>query len=162
MKTDITMNNTSFSFLKGSSEFLNVVLDNISVCVLLCDKDMKLRVFNDAMKTLFSNKKDEDLLYMRCGEAIGCAYQIEEQKNCGETSRCSKCELRVAALTSYANNEPVFKEHVVRPFYNFKAEKVDKHLQFSTRLFIFEKEKYIMLLIEDVTKFDELGTTSMN
>ena len=156
------MNNVSFSFLKGSSDFLNIVLDNISVCVLLCDKDMKLRVFNDAMKTLFSNKKNEDLLYMRCGEAIGCAYQIDEQKNCGETSRCSKCELRVAALTSYASNEPVFKERITRPFYNFENQKVDKHLQFSTRLFLFEGEKYIMLMIEDVTKFDNLAKPNVN
>jgi nitrogen fixation/metabolism regulation signal transduction histidine kinase len=153
MKSDLALTNESFCFLKGSSEFLNTVLNNISCCVLLLDKEMKLRAFNDSLKTIFSNKKDEDLLYMRCGEAIGCAYQIDEQKNCGETSRCNNCELRISAITSYANNEVICKDHISRPFFDNNYQKVDKHLQFSTRLFKLNDEKYIIMIIDDITAF---------
>ena len=74
MSTDLTLTNVSFGFLKGSGDFLNIILNNINSCILLLDKDLKLKAFNDSLKTVFSNKKDEDLLYRRCGEAIGCAY----------------------------------------------------------------------------------------
>jgi hypothetical protein len=78
MSSDLTMTNESFNFLSNSSDFLNIILNNINSCVLLLDKELKLRAYNDSLKTIFSNKKDEDLLYIKCGEAIGCAYQIEE------------------------------------------------------------------------------------
>jgi len=40
---------------------------------------MELQAFNEPMMSIFSNKSDEDLLYRKCGEAIGCTYQIEEE-----------------------------------------------------------------------------------
>lgn len=156
MKSELTLTNESFSFLNSSNDFLNMILNNINSCILLLDKEVKLRAFNDSLKTIFSNKKDEDLLYMKCGEAIGCAYQIEEQKNCGETSKCCNCELRISALTSYMNNEIIFKNHITKPFFTNNNQKIDKHLQFSTRLFNFKREKYIIMIIDDISKFFEI------
>jgi len=153
MKSDLTSTNVSFCFLRNSSDFLNIILNNINSCILLLDKQVRLVAFNDALKTIFSNKKDEDLLYKKCGEAIGCAYQIKEQKQCGETSKCCDCELRIAALTSYMNNEIIYKNHISKPFFDHNNQIVDKHLQFSTRLFLYKNEKYIIMIIEDITKF---------
>ena len=153
MDPNMTMANESFDFLSHSSDFLNIVLNNIQSCVLLLDKNVELRAYNNSLKTIFSNRKDEDLLYVRCGEALGCAYQIEEQLECGKTSHCKSCELRVSALMSYINNEAIYKDHIVKPFLTFENKRVDKHLQFSTRLFYFGKEKYIILLIDDITKW---------
>jgi nitrogen fixation/metabolism regulation signal transduction histidine kinase len=156
MKSQISNTNVSFSFLRNSSPFLNMVLNNINGCVLLLDSEMNLRAFNEPMKTIFSNKEKEDLLYMKCGEAIGCAHQVEEMKECGQTSQCNDCELRLAAMDSYLNNVVVYKEHMSKKFMDNKNNKVDKHLQFSTRLFIHDREKYIMMLIEDITELVEL------
>lgn len=151
--TNKTMTNESFNMLKGSSEFLNLILNNINSCVMLLNDKMELQAFNDSMKTIFSNKPDEHLLYKRCGEAIGCAYQVEEDMNCGETSKCCNCELRISAMTSYMENVPIYKDFIERPFYKQSGEKVVKQLQFSTRLFIYAKEKYIIMIIEDISKF---------
>lgn len=151
MKNQVASTNVSFDFLKHSDEFLFTVLNNISSAVLLLNKNMELQAFNDSLKTIFSNKKDEDLLYMRCGEAIGCAYQIDEAVDCGKSSKCCTCELRVAALSSYVNDDVIFKNHIKRPFYTKDGEKVQKDLQFSTRLFSFHGDKYIMLIVEDVS-----------
>ncbi|RUT79139.1 hypothetical protein [Ancylomarina longa] len=148
MKNNLTLARDSFDFIKNSKDFLSIVLDNIPCAVFLLDKDFRLVALNDAFKTIFSNKKDENLLYRRCGEAIGCAHQIEEQKQCGDTTKCRNCELRIAALSSYADNKEIYNEHVVRPFYNFKNHKIDKELQFSTRLFHYNTEKYIIVILE--------------
>ncbi len=147
-----TIANHSFEMLVGSGEFLNIVLNNITSCIVLLDQDVKLQAFNNALKTIFSNKENEDLLYMRCGEAIGCAYQIEEAKDCGTTTRCKTCELRLAALDAYLNNAVTYRKHINRPFLNNKMEKEYKDLQVSTRLFTYKKEKYVMLIIEDITE----------
>ncbi|WP_297091940.1 hypothetical protein [uncultured Draconibacterium sp.] len=147
-----TMANHSFDMLATSGEFMQMILNNITSCVLLLDKDMKLQAFNDVLKTIFSNKADEDILYLLCGEAIGCAYQIEEAKDCGKTSKCCTCELRLSAFDSYLNNTIVYKQHIQRPFFNKKGEREMKDLQFSTRHFYFRNEKYIILIIDDITK----------
>lgn len=151
MKHKRTMANHSFQQLEGSAEFLNIVLNNITSCVLLLDEHMRIQAFNDALTTIFSNKADEDLLYMHCGEAIGCAYQIDEAKECGKTSQCCSCELRVAAMQSYMNEEVIYKSKIKRPFYTKDYQLVEKTLQFSTRLFKYKRDKYIILIVEDIT-----------
>lgn len=152
MNSPVSNTNHSFDLLRGSAEFMNIILNNISSCILLLDKNMRLKAFNDSLKTIFSNKEKEDLLYWKCGEAIGCAYQIEEGKECGKTSHCSKCELRLAALESYLSDVPVYKKHIQRPFFDYKNVKRNKELQFSTRLFIYNRNKFIIMIIEDITK----------
>ena len=152
MKDKISLTNVSFDYLRNSPDFLNMVLNNISSCVLLLDKKLELQAFNDSMKSIFSARKDEDLLYVRCGEAIGCAYQVDEMKNCGDTSHCAFCKLRESALISYVKNKAVYKQKISREFYMNDGRKVMKHLQFSTRCFEFEKDKYIVLIIDDVTE----------
>ncbi len=42
MNPKISMSNHSFDMLAGSSEFLNAIINNISSCVLLLDKHMRL------------------------------------------------------------------------------------------------------------------------
>ena len=151
MKSELSNTNTSFNYLASSPEFLNLILNNISSCVLLLNENMELQAYNDALKTIFSNREGEDLLYIRCGEAIGCAYAIEEVKQCGETTRCSSCELREAAMETYLTRKPVYKDHIFRPFFDRNQNKVDKHLEFSTRFFQFEDESYIILIINDIS-----------
>ena len=151
MNNKLTSTNVSFDYLKHSPDFLNLVLNNICSCVLMLNKDMELQAFNDALKNIFSNKKDEDLLYIRCGEAIGCAYVVEEVGQCGQTPHCKHCSLRLSALESYINKKTIYKETISREFYRTDNEKVMKHLLFSTRPFYFENEYYIILIIEDIT-----------
>jgi len=153
MENAKSLTNESFNFLRNSSTFLNIILNSMTTCVLLLDNGMKLQAFNNVLKTIFSNKRDEDLLYMRCGEAIGCAFQIEEGKECGKTSKCCNCDLRESAITSYLDDVVIYKESIIRPFFDINHKKVEKNLQFSTRLFHYSGEKYIILLIDDISKY---------
>ena len=143
--------NVSFEFLKHSTAFLNLVINNINACVLLLDKQMRIRAFNDAINTIFPLNSNSNIKMVRCGEAIGCAYQVEEMTECGKTSQCHSCELRLAALESYVHHKTIYKEHIVKPFFTEQGKKIDKHLQFSTRFFEFDNESYIILIIEDIT-----------
>lgn len=149
MQTIISNTNQSFDILKGSSKFLNLVLDNINCCIMLLDQQMNLRAFNNPLTTLFPNKKDSNLLYRKCGEVIGCAKQIEEKMQCGTTPFCNDCELRIAALISYSENTPI-KKNITKEFYDSTGNKFIKQFTFSTRLFKFEKETYIVMIISEI------------
>jgi len=153
---DIASSNISFDFLYKSKDFLNIILNNVSCSILLLNKDLELKAFNDPIKNMFINKPDEDLLYVRCGEAIGCAYTIEEMKKCGETSYCRKCELRINALQSYIERKPIYREKLSREFYKVDGNKDLKHLQFSVLPFYFLNDYYIIILVEDITELVSL------
>ncbi len=156
MLNNLSHTNTSFDFLKESSDFLNIVLNNIPSCILFLDKSMMLQAYNDAFKTIFSNKQDEDILYHRCGNVIGCAYAVEEEKECGTTTMCQFCSLRESALISYTQHKNIFKQRLDREFYRSDLKKEMKHLQFSSRVFHFQDERYIVLIIDDITHLIKL------
>ncbi|MGQ8335079.1 hypothetical protein ACUNWD_00895 [Sunxiuqinia sp. A32] len=155
MKDKISMTNVSFDYLRHSSDFLNIILNNISSCILLLDKKMELQAFNEPLISIFSARKGEDLLYVRCGEAIGCAYQVDEMKECGKTSQCANCSIRESALLSYFEKKPIYRDNFSREFYMHNGKKVMKHLQFSTRCFEFQNDSYIILIINDITELVE-------
>ncbi|WP_282125497.1 hypothetical protein [Marinifilum flexuosum] len=156
MNNDLTHTNERFSILSNSSDFLNIILNNISSCVMLLDNELKLRAFNDPLTTIFSNKKNQELLYRKCGEVLGCAYQIEEDSPCGSTSKCNTCEIRISALLSYVENRPVYNENLIKSFVDFEGNREDKHLQLSTRLFKYRDENYIVAIIDDITELKTL------
>jgi sigma-B regulation protein RsbU (phosphoserine phosphatase) len=117
---------------------------------------MMLYAFNDPLKNIFSNRPEEHLLYKRCGEAIGCAFSVEEMKECGKTSKCTTCELRESALLAYVNRKNVYKGKLAREFYKTDSTKALKYLQFSTRAFYYNQEYYLILIINDITPLTEL------
>jgi sigma-B regulation protein RsbU (phosphoserine phosphatase) len=151
MNSILSHSNERFSDLAKCNHFLESILNNITSCVLLLDKDMKLRAFNQPLKAMFDRKENENLLFVHCGEAIGCAYQVEEQTDCGFTQQCNTCELRIAALTTFATGKTVSKQRITRPFFNKEGIKIDKHLQFSTKLFKYKGQRHLLMIIDDVT-----------
>jgi sigma-B regulation protein RsbU (phosphoserine phosphatase) len=146
-----THTNESFMFLKNSPDFLFTILNSINSSILLLDKDLRIKAFNDSLRTMFSRYSHEDVIYMRCGEAIGCAYQIEEQKDCGKTSHCKDCPIRLAAIRAYMEEEEITNVRIVRPFFNKHKIKENKTLLFSTRVFFYKQEKYVIVILDDIT-----------
>ncbi len=149
---EISSENTSFSYLRGSPDFLNEVLNSISSCVMILDRDMKLQAFNDAMRTIFSSAPEEHLLYLKCGNAIGCSVAVENQQDCGTTEHCSICQLRKSAIMTYSDGVEYYKNRIEREFFLKNGKKVLKHLQYSTRRISFNQDKYVLLIIDDLTE----------
>lgn len=52
----LSSNNVSFDILKNSKDFLKHIINDISSCILLLDKDMMLYAFNDPMKNILPIK----------------------------------------------------------------------------------------------------------
>lgn len=152
MDEHLSQNNQSFGYLHNSAEFLDLIINEITSCIILLDREMKLFAFNDPLKTLFPTEGNNPSQYEKCGNVIGCAHAVEEQKECGKTSHCNSCILREAAFFSYLNEMPINKNKLSRNFYQKGNKKVMKHLQFSTRVFFYKLDKYVVLIIDDITE----------
>ncbi len=152
MKQPLTSAYTRFEDLKKSSTFLELLLNNISSCILMLDKEMKLQAFNEPLKTIFRNKSEQQLLYQRCGEVIGCAYSVEEKKDCGKTNYCNQCILRLSAMNAYATHKSTYNQKIIREFYSSNNTKETKCLKFSVKPIYFEDNYYLIMIIDDVSK----------
>jgi len=148
---EISSENTSFSYLRSSPDFLNKVLNSISSCVLLLDKEMRLQAFNDAFRTIFSSSARDHLLYQKCGNAIGCATAVENSAECGTMDDCCNCQLRKSAIMTYSEGVEYYKNRIQREFFQKNGKKVLKYLQFSTRRISFNQDTYVMLILDDLT-----------
>jgi len=136
--------------LKQSNEFLNILLDSITSAVFVVDREVRLHSFNDSFKALF-RKGETQLLGELCGNAMGCAFAVTEDKKCGETSNCDICELRKAMLGVFSRKIPAYKEKLTRVFF-IDGAPVKKHFLVSTRNLPFEGDDMAVVIVDDVTE----------
>lgn len=155
MNENLTSAYTRFVDLKSSSQFLDFLLNNISSCVLMLNKEMKLQAFNDPFKTLFENSNSGKVLYERCGEVIGCAFTVDEEKNCGETSHCDQCILRLTALKAFSSHKNIYNQILEREFYLTKGKKERRKFRFSAKPLYHETNYYLIVILDDITFVDD-------
>lgn len=147
-----THTNLSFDQLRSSGEFLRIIIKSLTSCVLLLDHEMNLVAFNHPLETIFGVQPPNGEQLHKCGNVIGCAYAVESMLECGTTDHCKTCPIRVNALESYVRGTESYKQKLSRDFYTAKGEKILKHLQFSSVSFVYADEKYILVIIEDITE----------
>ena len=142
-----------FRDLRESNDFLNVLIDNITSAIFLVDRDIKIRNFNDPFQALF--QKDEgQILGERCGNVIGCAFTVDQSKDCGETTNCNECELRKSILKSFLEKVATYREKIERGFY-IQGEKISKYFQFSTKYIQWNHETMVLIVVDDITALEK-------
>lgn len=138
--------------LKESNELLNLVMDRMTAALFLTDEEVKLQEFNNSLKKLFCRAEDE-LINQLCGNALGCAFAVEEGNQCGETSHCPNCELRKAIEKALVEDVPTFKAKLRRNFY-INGKSIPKHFIFSAQRVSFNTKTMVLVVIDDITEIE--------
>jgi phosphoserine phosphatase RsbU/P len=136
--------------LKESNEFLNSVIDNINSGVFIVDVSLKIQEFNRALQTLFG-KSEETVIGELCGNAMGCAFSIKEDRPCGMTSHCSQCMLRSSVVRTFTQKVPTYKQKLVREFY-IGEKPFLKHFEYTTKFITFNGQEMILIIVDDITE----------
>lgn len=142
----------NFGDLRESNDFLNAMIDNITSAIFIVDRDVKIRSFNNPFQALFQKVEDK-ILGERCGNVIGCAFAVDQSKDCGETKNCNECELRGSILRSFLEKIPTYREKIVRDFY-IEGRKISKHFQFSTKYIQWSHETMVLIIVDDITALE--------
>lgn len=138
--------------LKESNRFLNLLMDNMTSAVFLADENMRVQQFNDSFSKLLS-KSERELVNQLCGNALGCAFAVEENKSCGNTSNCEGCILRSTLVQGFIDKVPRHKANLHREFY-FGGAKIEKYFLFSTMYLSFRNEEMVLVIVDDVTDIE--------
>ena len=101
--------------LSESSDFLNILIDNISSTIFIVAADLKVKNSNKAFGNLFQRTEDQ-ILGKLCGNALGCIYTEEGARQCGTTEYCNVCDLRIALLNTFLDHIPMNKGILDRKF----------------------------------------------
>ncbi len=138
--------------LRESTEFLNLLVDNVTSAVFLVDEEVRLRQFNNAFEKLFS-KDQAKLMSNFCGNALGCAFAVEEEVDCGCASHCAKCSLRRSILKAFTEKVPTYKARLDRVFY-IGDEPVQKRFIYSSLHVTYKGTPVIMVIVDDFTEIE--------
>jgi len=143
----------NISDLKDSNEFLKVLLENLSSAIFIVDKNLRIRNFNDSFRALFYKTEDR-ILGELCGNALGCAFAVEENKNCGTASNCGKCVLRGSLIKAFTEKIPAYKELLEREFF-VDEKKVLKYFQYTTKYVRFNNNEMVLIIVDDITELEK-------
>jgi len=139
--------------LSESSDFLNILIDNISSTIFIVAADLKVKNSNKAFGDLFQRGEDQ-ILGKLCGNALGCMYTEGGTKQCGTTEHCAGCDLRISLLSNFIDQVPMNKGILDRQFtISGKLEK--KYLTYTTKLICFDQTEMGLIIIDDNTELHE-------
>jgi len=132
-----------------SENYLRTVIDALPSAVFVVDAEFNIFDLNPIAKTLFGIDS-EVVLRRLCGEIMHCMNAIESKDGCGTTEACPGCVIRNSVDTA-GNGNVVFKEK-----YRMKIQKFDKitdvHMLVSATPFNYDDDKFILLVLEDITE----------
>ena len=139
--------------LKESNGFLNAIFDNINSAVFVVDENVKVQKVNDSFEKLFEADELESTGKL-CGNAIGCAYTVDENTTCGNTSYCGQCTLRASILKALTSKIPTNKDTMKRELV-LGDRRIDKEFQYSTKHIRFDGETIIVVIVDDLTEINK-------
>lgn len=141
--------------LRDSKEFMKSIIDCIPSAIFLLDNNFEIQAFNGSFKTVFPYLPNNERIYNIVGNAIGCVHSVDEDKQCGSTSKCHECKIRNTTYESFTFKKPIYNQKFTRDFYTGNSTKTRKHLEFSTRLITHEDREMVIVILNDISEISE-------
>jgi signal transduction histidine kinase len=143
--------------LRESKDFLSTLLNNITSAIFIVDEAVRIQTFNDVFRALFQRPEDQ-VLGELCGNVLGCAYAVEEGKDCGQTSCCHACGLRQSVLKALTEDVFTYRAPLTRDFY-VQGTRILKHFQYTVKSILYGDARMVLLILDDVTQIEEQKKT---
>jgi PAS domain-containing protein len=136
-----------------NGNYLKTIIDAIPSAIFVVSHDYKILDLNPAAADMFG--MDSDIkLHRLCGEIFHCFYEKESEKGCGTTQYCTDCVIRNSVNEACKGN-CVHKEkhHMLIAKHEIKS---DIDMLVTAAPFDFEKDRYVLLTLEDITEIGKL------
>ncbi len=138
--------------LLESSEFLQVVLQNITSAVLILDKDLRIYHINNVAGLLFG-QSTQDMVGRLFGNAVCCLTALKNGTACGASPACAACSIRNTIQSVISRRRPVVKMKYTQDIL-VGGERERKILQYSAKYIRFAGEVFVIIIMDDITEAD--------
>jgi signal transduction histidine kinase len=144
--------NGNLNELQESSDFLNILLDNISSAIFIVDPDLRVQNYNHAFYEIF--RTEDIVLGQLTGNAFGCQYTKNDTHECGTTWHCNICDLRNSLLNCFMGKVQADKGSLNREFF-IDGQSVRKYFMYTTKLISFQGKKKALVIVDDITELEQ-------
>jgi len=139
--------------LKTQKEFLEILMDNLETKMFVFNEDMEIQELNKSSGKMISLDLN-DIYGKKCGDLLQCANAVEENKGCGETSKCHECHLRNSVYDSISKNSHTNKKILSREDY-VCGKKEEKFFLYSSKKIAYNNKDMSLVLIDDITEIEK-------
>lgn len=134
-------------------QFFHTIINAIPSPLLVEDQDLRIIQYNSAASVLFG-QEPEHILRHKTGDTLHCVNAAKTTKGCGHSADCSSCNVRNSVKQAFADkmiNRLKTKMDLV------SGNKVQEiHLLVTTSPFVFKENRYVLLLLEDISELIQL------
>ncbi|WP_319201210.1 GGDEF domain-containing protein [uncultured Ilyobacter sp.] len=139
--------------LRKQKEFLETLMDNLETKMFVFNEDMEVQELNKSSEKMIALDLN-DIYGKKCGDLLQCANAVEENKRCGETSKCHKCHLRNSVYDSIFKNSHTNKKILSREDY-VCGIKEEKFFLYSSKKIAYGNQDMSLVLIDDITEIEK-------
>jgi len=148
IEDEVVKANQEVNALNNSKIELATILAKIPLFMIIVDQERRVRKVSDAILD-FTGRKEEEILGLRGGEALRCAYHIDDPKGCGFGTTCENCTVRNTVLDTIETGNSHQKVEAKLSFIGDEVE--ERTLLVSTTLLDLP-DKRVLVFIEDITE----------
>lgn len=123
------------------------IINDLPIAVAVVNGDRKLVLVNK-MACMFINKESNQLVGLMFGAAFGCIHYKDSLGDCEYEKGCLNCNLRTTVKDTIENAKGHFMVETAMTLKSIGH----RHLRITTQPLELQKEKAVLLSIEDVTK----------
>lgn len=139
MINQILTQNTSFN-----------IFDFLPSSLVIIDRNFKLHYANETFRSVFF-VSEEEVASFNFGNVLGCAYSVEDKKECLISPLCEFCELKKDIISAFDEHIDTYKKFFSRWFY-IQDEKKQKHFQYTIKYIENSEEQLVLLILLDLTE----------
>ena len=139
--------------LFANSDFILKVFDSLPTPLFIVDEDVRVHHFNPAAVSTFG-PDFKDIYLQRGGEVLHCLHSTENPDGCGHSEFCKSCVIRNSVRSAF-QLEKVYREKTRMDIVTGE-NRTEVDLLITASLFVYGKEPYVVLVLEDITELSQL------
>ncbi len=125
------------------------VLDLVGGLVAVLDDNRQILAINRALGATLGVDRDDDVLGLRPGEAIGCVHAKEMPNGCGTARHCASCGAAIAIVSALADGTVVERTCCVE--INHGGRRQDLYLSVRATRVTIGESPFVLLFLLDIT-----------
>jgi CheY-like chemotaxis protein len=136
---------------KGAEELVQNIVNNAPMMIMIVDEERRIQTFNKAVLE-FTKMSPAEISGLRCGLAFKCNNSVENEKGCGFSSHCSKCNLWGAIQKTIITGEKCLRVEAIVHTHEEKGNG-ETVLMVSTAPIWSIGKRLALVFLEDFTEF---------
>lgn len=132
------------------SSLIDGVMHMVGGLIAVLNRNRQILAVNDCLLGILGVDNPEEVLGLRPGEALGCAYSDEMDAGCGTSSYCMSCGAAVAIVSSQIANGPVERECAMVVDKNGRSKDLFFHVMASP--IEIHREQFVLVFLHDRTQ----------